>query len=343
MTCSFRPYEGNEKYIFVSYAHVDGDIVYPIIERLHDAGFRIWFDEGIEWGSEWSESIADHLRSCEVCIAFHSSASAESMNCRQEVNYALKKRRSILSVYIEDIELSNGLDMQLSSYQSTFWYQYQDKEQFFDRLIEKTPLLAPCRGDSAEVPENNEAAEEPVTVVVEKPKPEEKKEMDSSRIASLREESRKYYDLGKECEKTGNLIEARKWLEKSIGIREKIAGTTGEAEDRKELSACYKKMGDVCLIRKSYSEAKIWYSRSQVICEQLAELTKSNEDYNNLAVACYSLATADPSSVNVDMLKKAEAILSELVKKCPDVSEYTRNLIVVRAKMVRAKPRKSSR
>ncbi len=49
MTCSFRPYEGNEKYIFVSYAHVDGDIVYPIIERLHDAGFRIWFDEGIEW------------------------------------------------------------------------------------------------------------------------------------------------------------------------------------------------------------------------------------------------------------------------------------------------------
>ncbi|MCD7785552.1 MAG: TIR domain-containing protein [Oscillospiraceae bacterium] len=340
MTCSFRPYEGNEKYIFVSYAHVDGDIVYPIIERLHDAGFRIWFDEGIEWGSEWSESIAKHLRLCEVCIAFHSNASAESLNCRQEVNYALKKRRSILSVYLEDIELSDGLDMQLSSYQSTFWFQYQDKEQFFDRLIEKTPLLAPCRNDSAEAPEDIEAAEEPETVPVKKQEPVEKKGTDSYNIASLREESRKYYDLGKECEKAGNIVEARKWLEKSIGIREQIAGETGEAEDRKELSSCYKKMGDVCLVGKSYSEAKIWYSRSQAICEQLAELTKTNEDYNNLAVACYSLATADPSSVNVDMLKKAEAILSELVKKSPYISEYTRNLIVVRAKMVRAKPSK---
>ena len=41
-------YEGNENYIFVSYAHKDSDRVIPIIEELDAAGFRIWYDSGIE-------------------------------------------------------------------------------------------------------------------------------------------------------------------------------------------------------------------------------------------------------------------------------------------------------
>ena len=57
MRCSFTPYEGNEKYIFVSYSHSNSDKVAPILEKLNDEGFRIWYDEGIEWGTEWPESI----------------------------------------------------------------------------------------------------------------------------------------------------------------------------------------------------------------------------------------------------------------------------------------------
>lgn len=42
---SFSLYEGNNKYIFVSYSHLDGDAIPPILESLDREGFRIWYDE----------------------------------------------------------------------------------------------------------------------------------------------------------------------------------------------------------------------------------------------------------------------------------------------------------
>ncbi|MCH5279425.1 MAG: toll/interleukin-1 receptor domain-containing protein [Christensenellaceae bacterium] len=146
MKCSFSPYEGTGKYIFVSYSHKDGEVIRPILEKLHAAGFRIWYDDGIEWGTEWPESIAMHLRNCEICMAFHSKTSSVSLNCRQEIHYALKQNRTVLSVYLEDVELSDGMDMRLSSHQSASPYQYgeEDKQLFYSRLI-ATKILQGCR------------------------------------------------------------------------------------------------------------------------------------------------------------------------------------------------------
>ncbi len=149
MACNFEPYEGNEKYIFVSYAHADGETVFPILERLNEAGYRIWYDEGIEWGTEFNEYIATHINNCEAVIAFHSNASNQSEYCKREINYAINiVKKSILSVYLEEVEFSPGMIMQLSPYQSTFWYQYEDKERFFDRLISNTSILELCKGSN---------------------------------------------------------------------------------------------------------------------------------------------------------------------------------------------------
>lgn len=148
MTGVFKPYEGAEKYIFVSYSHKDCERVLAILEELNKEGFRIWYDEGIEWGTEWPESIANHLDGCAVFMAFHSKTSIASRNCRQEVNYALKQGKEILSVYLEEVELSKGMDMQLSSYQSTFPYQYADQQEFCSRLSE-TQLIQCCRDAGA--------------------------------------------------------------------------------------------------------------------------------------------------------------------------------------------------
>ncbi len=57
----FTPYEGNEPYIFVSYAHANSPEVMRVISDMHERGYRIWYDEGIEVGSEWPECIAEHL------------------------------------------------------------------------------------------------------------------------------------------------------------------------------------------------------------------------------------------------------------------------------------------
>lgn len=53
-----RAYKGENPYIFVSYAHKDKDIVYPVIEELQNRGYRIWYDEGIEASEEWAEYLS---------------------------------------------------------------------------------------------------------------------------------------------------------------------------------------------------------------------------------------------------------------------------------------------
>ena len=82
---NFRPYEGQEPYIFISYAHKNSDRVVPILEKLDQAGYRVWYDDGIAPGSEWPEYIAEHLNGCSVAIAFISQDSIDSPNCRREI------------------------------------------------------------------------------------------------------------------------------------------------------------------------------------------------------------------------------------------------------------------
>ena len=77
-----RPYEGTDPYIFISYAHRDKDRVLPVLRSLSERGYRIWFDEGIDPGTEWAESIAGHLENSRVCLFFLSPFSAVSQNCR---------------------------------------------------------------------------------------------------------------------------------------------------------------------------------------------------------------------------------------------------------------------
>ena len=36
-----KAYEGNDNYIFVSYAHRNADFVLPIVDNLYDLGYRV--------------------------------------------------------------------------------------------------------------------------------------------------------------------------------------------------------------------------------------------------------------------------------------------------------------
>ena len=91
--CFPMVYEGNEKYIFVSYAHKDSPIVLPIVETLSKESFRVWYDSGIEAGTEWPEYIEDHLARAEIVLIFMSPATVESRNCRNEINFALELKK----------------------------------------------------------------------------------------------------------------------------------------------------------------------------------------------------------------------------------------------------------
>ncbi len=66
----FSAYIGDDPYIFVSYAHEDGDDVFPEIQLLKDQGFNIWYDEGISPGSEWHQELADRIDDSSLFLYF---------------------------------------------------------------------------------------------------------------------------------------------------------------------------------------------------------------------------------------------------------------------------------
>ena len=142
--CSAVPYEGEEDYLFISYSHKDSEIVIPILEKIEESGYRIWFDEGIDPGSEWPETIADHLNRASVCVGFITENYLNSQNCRRELNFALKKQIPFLSIMLEKVELSPGVDMQLSANQAIFKYLIPSEEKFFEK-INTTKFLLPTR------------------------------------------------------------------------------------------------------------------------------------------------------------------------------------------------------
>ena len=133
---ALRAYEGNEAYIFISYAHKDAAKVMPIIEGLADKGFRIWYDAGIEAGSEWPEYIAEHLEGCSAFIAFISEAAIASKNCRREINFAIDLDKEPLAIYLEEVKLTAGMRMQLGTLQAMFYYRHPNLTSFVDSLAE---------------------------------------------------------------------------------------------------------------------------------------------------------------------------------------------------------------
>ncbi len=138
------PYEGKEPYIFISYSHRDSSTVLPVIRALVDLGFRIWYDDGIDPGSEWPESIAAHLSGCSVCIAFISPNYIVSNNCKRELNFALSRNKGFISVILSEMELTPGMEMQISTYQSLMKYRYLSEKDFIDKLSD-ADILIPCR------------------------------------------------------------------------------------------------------------------------------------------------------------------------------------------------------
>lgn len=142
-------YEGKEPYIFVSYAHVDSPRVLPVIESLQRAGFRVWYDAGIEAGTEWPEYIAEHLLGCGCVLAFITQAALESKNCRQEINFAIDEDKPLLAAYLEACTPTAGMRMRLNSLQAIHRDRHASDAAFLTALS-AAALLQPCLGIGAQ-------------------------------------------------------------------------------------------------------------------------------------------------------------------------------------------------
>jgi hypothetical protein len=102
-----------EPYLFISYAHADSEQVYPYIQRLHDDGFRIWYDEGIEFGRDWDTEVATALAGTAMMVLFISPTSVQRPNVKRELVFATDRNKPVVSLYLKETTLPLDWELRL--------------------------------------------------------------------------------------------------------------------------------------------------------------------------------------------------------------------------------------
>lgn len=135
MQNAFASYVGFDPDVFVSYSHKDFPRVVPDLAWLRDHDVRVWYDEGIQAGSDWSDAIAQAIAGCSVFVLYVSPNSVTSAHCFQELNFALSKGRRLLSVFLEPTPLPAGFELRLGDKQAVFRHD-MDPHAYQQRLID---------------------------------------------------------------------------------------------------------------------------------------------------------------------------------------------------------------
>lgn len=128
------PYSGGENYIFVSYSHSDIGRVFPVLHKLQLAGYRIWYDEGINGVENGRKILASKMQDnkCKDFLLFASESSIQSRHVRAEINLALDLDKKITTVRLDDSKFGSDLEMYLSTYQ---YLSAGDDKTFDDKII----------------------------------------------------------------------------------------------------------------------------------------------------------------------------------------------------------------
>jgi len=124
----FAAYKGDEPYVFASYSHDNSSAVFPELIWLKERGFNIWYDEGIEAGTEWREEIGGAVKNASLFLYFVSPESAQSENCHREVSLADKEHVPIVAIHLKNTDLPDGLDLTLSDRQAILKYEIPKQE-----------------------------------------------------------------------------------------------------------------------------------------------------------------------------------------------------------------------
>ena len=138
---TIKSYQGNGKYIFISYSHKDNDRVHPFIKALQNKQYNVWFDEGIHYGDDWRKSIAEAISNASLFIYMISENSLKSKHCSNEVAFADENDIPFINILMEDIELPNEFKLSYGRYQMMHLYNYKNINNFVKELEAKTQIV----------------------------------------------------------------------------------------------------------------------------------------------------------------------------------------------------------
>ena len=220
-------YRGDKPFVFVSYAHADAGLAYPLISGLQERGLRVWFDDGLDVGDLWDEVIPDHVEQCAAMLCLVSSRFTDSNNCLDEIHYAKEQKKELMILHLENEELPRSFRFRYGRFHALKLSDYSDRNGLMDKLAATQKLLC-CIGQEQEVKRSLEQTQKVYQEPTENPEMFFHKGMVSRSDA-----------------------EAVKWYRKAAAL--------GHAGAMRELGRrCFNGYG----VPKSYEDAVQWYLRA---------------------------------------------------------------------------------
>lgn len=97
-------YSGKDDYVFISYSHLDKEIVYKDLWDLSEYGINIWYDDGISAGEMWNSVVESKIKDdkCKFVIFFVSSQTIISSAIRREMDIVKTNKKSFCTVNISN-------------------------------------------------------------------------------------------------------------------------------------------------------------------------------------------------------------------------------------------------
>ncbi len=114
--------------MFVCYSHREEQRIEAEIAALSARGVRINYDEGIDPGHTWPDHLAEAIETCCAFLIFISKYSIASDDCRRELTFALTKKRPVVAVHLDDIELPSAMRLQLGDRQAIIRSRFTEAE-----------------------------------------------------------------------------------------------------------------------------------------------------------------------------------------------------------------------
>lgn len=249
-------YRGSEPFVFVSYAHLDAELAYPLISGLQERGLRVWFDEGIEAGELWDEVIPDYVEQCAAMLCLVSTRFTDSSNCKNEIRYANELKKEVLILHLEDGELPRYIRFHYSSIHALRLRDYSDRGRLLEKLV-ATPKLQCClRWSQEETQEPEERSEEIL------------QEGEACAEVGFSEEDIKLYQINANQGDVGAMSCLGYCYVKGIGVSQsyeeaakwfRLAADKGDAKAMTNLGLCYE-LGKG--VSQSYEEAVKLYRQA---------------------------------------------------------------------------------
>ncbi len=116
-------------YVFLSYASVDRERVWPIVSALESAGIPVWIDKrSIPGSAVYGPEIVSGIESCTAFLVCCSETSLSSWNVRQEIRLAWSYRRPYLPLMFEQVRIPRDLE---------YWLAYWQRIDILDRPPEQ--------------------------------------------------------------------------------------------------------------------------------------------------------------------------------------------------------------